>query len=371
MLQILTKFDNFARPLVLKLPSYFPTYIYSYGRKVFLNKLFHSIPNEKVKLPPENKQEFLGLEFQSNLFNAAGIFKEVYGYELCYRQGAGAFLIGTITPKPRDGNKKYGIKHPFIPLQKSQTAINWMGLPNVGIDEAFLRIQKIEKKIGCPIGLSVSAQPDSEPVKAIEELIESLKKIEHSQVDFIELNESCPNVIHSHSEHKIGNLDKSLVDRLESISNNFLVKRKRNLPVFVKFSNDTEPSQVGELIQLLTTLKFDGINFGNTSTNYSEIRERLQVVDIKNFDYFTNHFGGGVSGAVLREKSFTLSKIAIKEIERMDSSANFLIIRTGGIESNADLTASNDIGVSLNQWFTGYFDAFSRYGNDCYLKVLV
>lgn len=370
ILQILTKFDNLLRPLVLKLPSYIPVLVYSYGRKFFLNQLFNSIPAEKVILPPECKQEYLGLEFQSNLFNAAGIFKEVYGYELCYRQGAGAFLVGTITPKPRIGNVKYGIKHPFIPLQRSKAAINWMGLPNVGIDEALKRIKNIEKKSGCPIGISISSQPDSEPVGAIQELNDTFLKIEHSQVDFIELNESCPNVAHSHSEERVGKLDKSLVDRLEILSKKFLIKRKKKLPVIVKFSNDIDPEQVEELIQLLVNLKFDGINFGNTSINYSKIREQLNPIDLRNFDYFKNHFGGGVSGAVLREKSLNLCRIAAAEFEKIANKSDFLVIRTGGIDSKDDIKKSNEIGVNLNQWFTGYFETFSKYGNNCYLNVL-
>ncbi len=370
MLHFLTNLDKITRPTFLKMPGLIPVFIYSYGRKLYLSQLFKSIPKKKIEIPIECQREYLGIKFQSNLFNAAGIFKEVYGYELCYRQGAGAFLVGTITPRARQGNFKKGIKHPFVPLQQSHSAINWMGLPNVGIHEALSRISRIEKKSGCPIGISISLQPDMPADKAIIELIEVFKLIEQSQVDFIELNESCPNVEHSHSNEQIENLDKGLVQRLELISNKFLKKRHRTLPVIVKFSNDTEVAQVNQLVELLINLKFDGINFGNTSTKYSEIYNKLSRNDIRNFENFTQNFGGGVSGSVLREQSLLLCRDAKNCVQELRKETDFLVIRTGGIENSKDIFESNSIGVHLNQWFTGYFEAFSEYGHRCYSRVL-
>ena len=370
MLQFLSKIDSFTRPIVLKLPGLFPVLIYSYGRKLFLNQLFKTIPRKKIEIPSQFHRELWGIKFQSNLFNAAGIFKEVYGYELCYRQGAAAFLVGTITPRARNGNIKKGIKHPFIPLQKSHAAINWMGLPNVGIEEALSRIRRIEKKKGCPIGISISSQPNVSENQAINELIDVFKLVEQSQVDFIELNESCPNVDHTHSSEQIGNLDKGLVDRLELISQKFLKQRKRLLPVVVKFSNDTALEQVDELVELLISLRFDGINFGNTSTQYSEIQNQLNESDIRNFQNFTQTFGGGVSGAVLRKKSLSLCSAAVEKSKQISNQTEFIIIRTGGIEHEGDVFESNLTGVHLNQWFTGYFEAFSKYGYNCYSRIL-
>ena len=369
MISILTKFDNIARPFLLKFPSYIPTFIYSYSRKFFLKQMYSSLPKKSITLPSYVQRQFWGLNFQSNLFNAAGMFKDVWGYELSYRHGAGAFLCGTITPKPRKGNIKMGIKHPFIPLEKSKSAINWMGLPNIGIEIALQRISKIEKRIGCPIGISISAQPEDSEPKSIFELIDALKMIENSQVDFVELNESCPNVNHSNSIEKFGNLANNLVERLEIISKSFLRKRNRNLPVVVKFSNDTNPNQVDELVELLVNLGFDGINFGNTSTNYSELRELIDKDERKNFDFFTKNFGGGVSGLVLKDKSLNLCNKAIQKRNSLPLQREFVVIRTGGIQKWDELQNSNIIGVNLNQWFTGYFENFSKYGHYIYAKM--
>lgn len=369
MLNFIVDIDKILRPQITKLPSYIPIFFYSYGRKLFLKTFYNNIPKVRIELGSAYQKDLLGLKFQSNLFNAAGMFKEVFGYEVSYRQGAGAFLVGTITPLPRKGNFRFGIKHPFVPLVQSNAAINWMGLPNIGIDEALKRISQIEKKEGCPLGISISQQPELPENQAIRQLIDSLLMTSKSQVDFIELNESCPNVSHSSSLTFIGNLDKSLIDRLEIIADKFLKKRTRNLPVIVKFSNDTDLAQVRELVDTLVSMGYDGVNFGNTSTNYHELRTKIHKNDLHNFDYFTSVFGGGVSGNVLKDKSLELCKMALQSIPKA-LTKEFVVIRTGGVENHKDLIKSNDVGIYLNQWFTGYFEMFSKHKHNLYKIVL-
>lgn len=368
--EILAKIDFYLRRSIVATDPYLASFFYSYSRKLFL-KLFYEDSNfEKVEIPEKYLTEVFGLIFQSPIFNAAGIFKEVDGYEVAYKQGAGAFLIGTITPKLRKGNFKKGILHPFIPLASTSSAINWMGLPNLGFGEASERIKKIEKHNGCPIGISISFQPDSTYPESMNEIIEGFQLFERSQVDFIELNESCPNVAHHHDVETIGLLDKSLVSRLEELSQKFLKNRKRNLPIFVKFSNDTNPEQLIELIDLLIELGFDGINLGNTSTSYSEYLTKIDLKDKDNFKYFTETFGGGVSGTLLKEKSLNLSKIAAEYVCKKDLNREFVVIRTGGVESSEDIQVTLQSGIQMINWFTGYFENFSQNGHKLYQKIL-
>ena len=368
--EILAKIDLCFRKSIISTNPYIASFFYSYSRKLFLKLLYSDVDFTKIDIPIKYQTKLLGLTFQSPIFNAAGIFKEVYGYEVAYRQGAGAFLIGTITPKPRKGNSKKAILHPFIPLASSNSAINWMGLPNVGFAEAAKRINTIEKRPRCPIGISISFQPESEYPDSVNEIIDGFTLFQSSQVDFIELNESCPNVEHSHNIEKIGNLDKSLVDRLTELSERFLKHRQRHLPIFVKFSTDTMPDQLPELIDLLMELGFDGINLGNTSTTYSEYLDAVNKKDRENFEYFTNTFGGGVSGKLIKSKSLSLSKVASEYIRQKNSSNEFIVIRTGGIESAEDINLTLQSGIPLMNWFTGYFDQFSNYGHQVYSKLL-
>ncbi len=363
--ELLAKLDNQIRPFVLLMNPWFSTFVYSYGRKIFLNLLSNDIPKEKFVPPPEYHKKLWDIDFQSPIFNAAGMFKKGEGYYTVANQGAGAYLAGTVTYHPRKGNFRNGILHPFLPYHSSDSASNWMGLPNEGFEIVAKRLSKIEKMKGCPVGISLSFSPDKEIERAIQEMLEGLQMFEKANVDFIEINESCPNV--NHADHD--NHEKKLWLRLEQISEKFLAKRKRKLPVIIKFSNDTGTEQIPNLIDNLINFGFDGVNFGNTSTNYSNYFEDIDRYDKKNFQYFTNTYNGGLSGKILKSKSLELCSESVKFINNKNISKEFYIIRTGGVESLQDINSSLSHNILINQWFTGYFSAFSLYGHKLYKQI--
>jgi dihydroorotate dehydrogenase len=370
LIEFISKFDSLTRPVIFIISPVLTTKLYSFGRKEFLKHLASEIPNISFTPSPEDSIKLWGLKFGCRLFNSAGMFKSGEGYQLCQNQGAGSFLAGTTTSKPRKGNFKNGILHPFMPMPKSNAAINWMGLPNEGHSVVAYRLSNIKKVEGCPVGASVSIDPDLNSTESLPLLIKGLKKYQLAGVDYIELNESCPNVEHEHSEELINGLDKSLVERLEYIKTNFLDKRIRLLPVIVKFSIDTELELVPNIVDVLITLGFDGVNFGNTSKEYNLYKNQLNQNELKGFQYFTNTFGGGLSGKPLKEKSLELAKNAVLCKKQKNLPKEFIIIRTGGIENKQDYQNSIDAGIDLNQWFTGYFEMFSKYGHSLYEKML-
>lgn len=369
MIEKAAKFDSFIRPLVMqKLPK-FGIELYSKFRKEFLKHLVASSPADKVYLSESNAVQIWDLRFNCSLFNSAGMFKSGYGYELCYRQGAGAFLAGTSTGKPRPGNQKDGLWHPFMPMPKSNAALNWLGLPNDGHTALAQKLSKIEKKIGCPIGASLSSDPDLTQNEALPLLVDGIKDFARAGVDFIEINESCPNVAHNLSDEKINGLDKALVERLEFISDKFLKFRNNNLPIIVKFSVETDIDLVENIMTTLIDLGYDGVNFGNTVKKYDQYLNKIDNADIDNLKYFTDKYGGGLSGKPLKNDSLLLASKAVKIRNSKNCSREFAVIRTGGIDSRQDIIDSQKNGVDLNQWFTGYFEMFSKYGHELYKEL--
>jgi dihydroorotate dehydrogenase len=366
--ELLAKADKTFRPIVNSLSAEMAVKLYSQGRKLFLKKLSNEILNNRIRIPQEFRQRLWEIDFYSPLFNAAGMFKYGEGYYTVAMQGAGAYLCGTTTAKARIGNIKNKIHHPFISYPKSNSASNWMGLPNYGHSYVAERIELLSKLPGCPIGASISPNPEDEFDSAVGGVIEGLNIYMSANADFAEINESCPNVIHDCDIDSSG-LDKNLINRLTAVSEKFLKNRNKNFPIIIKLSNDTNPDLLEPLIDLLLSLGYDGINFGNTSTDYSDIRKQLNKVDLKSFEYFITTFGGGVSGKVLKEKSYTLCQYANEYINKKQIANEFNIIRTGGIENISDINKSKEIGVKLNQWFTGYFDSFSSDGHHLYEKM--
>lgn len=343
------------------LPPKLQVWLSSFGRSIFMEQFVKHVPRP-IALPDSSlKVSAWGLNFRSSLMNSAGMFKNGEGYDVIEALGAGGYIGGTSTTNWRRGNEKLGIKLPSIILPKSKMAVNWLGLPNLGDGVLAKQSFTANKKSDCPIGWSVMRSPDFNESQGVQLLIESLWLYhEHPQVDFIEINESCPNV---------KNGGGSIIPRLQLISDKFANLRRRNLPLIVKLSNDLTPDIVKELIPHLIRLGFDGVNLGNTSTMYNNYSHKLMDSERDLFDYFTNQFGGGVSGTMLKQSSLALCRAAAEEVEKLKPNHEFHIIRSGGINSGQDLIESSQNGVTLNQWYTGFFENFNKDGYSVYHKL--
>lgn len=350
---------------MVNLPSPFITSLYSNQKKKILKRLSEDYVNFDLEIVEFEPIKLWDINFGFPLFNSAGMFKKGESYYTVAKQGAGAYLSGTTTSTYRKGNFKNGVLHPFASFPNSGSAVNWMGLPNEGHKIVAKRLSEIEKFPNCPIGASLSASPEEYEKEALENMVEGMNLYKKAEVDFLEINESCPNITEGHIVNN-SSLDSGLIDRLEYISKNFLKNRERNIPVIVKFSNDTDLSLVSEIIDILVELGFDGVNFGNTSTQYTNLSGMIEAKERKIYDYFTDNFGGGLSGKVLNGLSLELVKGSSEYLKEKNLGREFHIIRTGGINSPKELKHSIESGASICQWYTAYFSEFAKYGHRVY-----
>jgi dihydroorotate dehydrogenase len=362
----LARCERFLRPVLVKtLPPKFITKIYSKGRYHFLRTLCAEHPSP-VEPPAHLARTLWGINFRSPLFNAAGLFKDGAGFDGAFALGAGAFLSGTSTANPRTGNAKAGIQLPFAPYPTSGAASNWLGLPGPGDKAIAALLKALPRKLGFPIGASIMGAPDiKDPSERLQRLIEGLWAYHAADVDFIELNESCPNT----GERLAG--IKELEERIERIAAEFLAKRRTNrrLPVLVKFSPDLDVALIPALLALLIKAGVDGVTFGNTSTDYAGLRPAIAEDEHALFDFFTKNFGGGISGQPLKAKVLPLIKAAASYLSENRPEQEFHLIWCGGIETHADLALALKSGASLAQWYTGFFEQYSRVGNKAYQIV--
>jgi dihydroorotate dehydrogenase len=366
LIETFSEIEHHFRPLLAYLPADAATKISSFGKSKFMEKYVNEEP-EKILFRKDQSIKLWDIRFNSPLFNAAGMFKLGKGYNVVANQGAGAFLAGTTTYRSREGNTKHKIRHPFIPFPRSQAAINWLGLPNPGHEVVANRLSKIEKVKNCPIGISLSYDSVDTKEIALKNMVLGLEMYEKAGVDFVEINESCPNV---EGKSVSNNLEPELVERLEYISKNFISKLNRNLPVLVKLSNDTNINQVEDLVRILSDLNYSGVNFGNTSTRYKDLENSIRRKEQHHYYYFYNTFGGGLSGEPLKQNSLELASKTIQSIEKISPRNEFHVIRTGGISSISDIEKSTQHGIQLNQWYTGYFKNFGLHGHKLYQKLL-
>lgn len=358
LLERLVAAEHHLRPLVGNLSPALAVRLFSSGRTAVAKWIVAQRPVHR-DIPADGRVVAWGLEFGMGLWNAAGMFKDGRGYELAVRQGAGAFVAGTTTSRARAGNVRSGIRWPAASYARSGSASNWMGLPNPGHEVVARRIHNTVRHPACPLGASVAAEPGLDADVAIAELLHGMRLYEQAGVDYLEVNESCPNTEH----HDVAD---SLVQRLQQISDGFLRHRTRRLPVVVKFSVDTDPQQIPALLSMLIDLNYDGIILGNTSTDYSKHAAAVDPHDRPLYDFFTKNFGGGLSGALVRQDAQDLARIAQQTLDSIKPSREFHVIRCGGIAQASDLRSSQADGIQLHQWYTGYYEAFARHGHDLY-----
>lgn len=363
----LARLDKHIRPLLVSvLPSKTLTAFYSKTRPIFQKQLVRCAPTIIPFIPPaELSRTLWGIEFRSPILNAAGMYKNGEGYPLVAAQGAGGYLSGTTTSRKRAGNSKADIYLPFAPYPRSRAASNWLGLPNDGDEVIAKRLAEITRLPGCPVGASIMGDPDLADTERHDALLHGLEMYRAANVDFIEINESCPNTAEGKPQ------ENDLARRLRFISKNFLQRTigARQIPLIVKFSTDTELAQVPALLQLLFDLGFSGVNFGNTSTQYSRHAASINPREWSLYNFYTQTFGGGVSGAPLKGDSLSLVKAAAEYLRTNRPQHEFHIIRTGGIETATDVRESLNAGASLTQWYTGYFEAFARDGHQVYQQL--
>lgn len=352
--ELVANLESKLRPAIMNLlPPHLAVRMYSSGRQRFLEMLKKEIPDQQIASNGLERKMW-GITFRSPIMNAAGMFKNGECYEMAAMQGAGAYLAGTVTLEERAGNR--GL--PFVPYPNSGAASNFLGLPNLGANAVAEKLKLIRRN-DCPLGISLMDAPNLD-YSAIG-LTLMIDFFRDSGVDFIEINESCPNTGHLASDNEV-------YRRLQSLQKT-QGNGKKKIPIVVKFSTDTPLHQVPQIMDMLFSLGYDGVNFGNTSTRYDELVSSMSDNDLGLFFYFTQKFKGGVSGRPLKEKSLKLVETAARYLRQGAPKQEFHVWRTGGVEDAKDLRESEQAGASMSQWFTGYWEAFSKYGHDLYKEL--
>lgn len=296
--------------------------------------------------PPHHPQTLWGLTFRNDVGNAAGLDKDGSLLEFNYRMGAGFAVAGTVLHKPHTGNL-YPLMgeqlNPWTPLPNSGSAINSLGLPGQGIAPVLERIERFRSKYqpkDFPIGLSIMGHPREEGEEKIQG-VESCLQQALPLVDFIEINESCPNV--QHHDHSALALR---IDRFCKIRNEL----KPDLPLWFKFAECPDEQTLNHL----NAAKAQGIVLTNTQTDYKKLGPELSTEDQNIFQHYTQHYKGGMSGKIIQNTSRQAVLKARQIIER--EQLQLQLIHVGGLKTFSDMQDSRTL-TPLREWYSGYMEA--------------
>lgn len=277
------------------------------------------------------EREVFGLKFKNPVGLAAGFDKDAKLYNEFSNFGFGFVEIGTLTPKPQEGNPKKRL----FRLLEDDAIINRMGFNNKGVFEAVeLLKQKHKVLIGGNIGKN-KLTPNENAIKDYLICFEAL--FEH--VDYFVVNVSSPNTPGLRELQDKEPLT-NLLNRLKHQNGKFAKKlQQKEKPILLKIAPDLTDEQLLDIITIVETTGIDGIIATNTTVSRSGLKSHLILTEEK----------GGLSGKPLRERSTEVIRFLAEK-----SNKSFPIIGVGGIHSPEDALEKLDAGADLIQLYTGF-----------------
>jgi len=366
----LARFDAKVRPFFAAvLPHSIFVWIYSSSRPLFLSLMARGGNSSVMNFP--SPRSALGLRFRSDLGNSAGLDKDGTLLDFNFDLGAGFAVVGTVLSAPHTGNlfPMWGGLvdcNAWTPLPFSGGALNSLGLPAHGVDVAVRNIAEFRHRRGItpqghesanlenlecfPIGVSIMGHPKQEGQEKLDGVLECVRKA-IPVADFIEINESCPNVKH-------GGDSCGLAARLAGVTKLRDDMRKstgRYVSILVKLG---DLGDADATVQLLAKHGIDGIVLLNTQRDYDAFD--LPALDKSLLDHYTNTYGGGLSGPPIKERSMKQAAAATAAVQKQGLQNRFVVVHVGGISDAGDVQRSRNTGAELRQWYTGMVNALAE-----------
>jgi len=263
-------------------------------------------------------QELFGCTFYNPIGLGAGFDKNATMIRGVQILGFGFTEVGTITPKPQEGNPKPRM---FRHIEE-ETLQNAMGFNNEGLLKAQQRLKKLYP-FATPIGVNIGKNkltPESEAINDYTTLIKAL----HTLGDYIVINISSPNTPGLRDLQ-----NEEFITRLFAEA-----KALTNKPILLKIAPDMSLEDAVNLTKMAVEKGADGIIATNTTVDYSLVKHPKEI--------------GGLSGAVLKHKSFEIFEAIAKELY-----GKTILISVGGIDSAQEAYKRIKAGASLVQIYSG------------------
>jgi dihydroorotate dehydrogenase len=275
-------------------------------------------PHRPPDLPPSLRTQVAGLDFHSPIGLAAGFDKDAEVPDQMLSLGFGFVEVGTITPRPQEGNPKPRL----FRLAEDRAVINRMGFNNHGQPAAFQRLLDCRHRTG-PLGVNVGANKDS--ADRIADYASGVRAM--SQVaDYLTINISSPNTPGLRGLQDGGVLEELLAAVRE-------VRTKK--PLFLKVAPDLDDKDPARIVKAAIDHGIDAIIVSNTTVSRPTLKSKYAGE------------AGGLSGAPLK----ALALDALRKF-RIASSGEITLIGVGGIANADDAFERIRAGASLIQLYS-------------------
>ena len=276
------------------------------------------------------EREVFGLKFKNPVGLAAGFDKDAKLFNELSDFGFGFIEIGTLTPKPQDGNPKKRL----FRLKSDSAIINRMGFNNGGVEAAILRLKKNK---GVLIGGNIGKNKitlNEDATKDYEICFEAL----YDYVDYFVVNVSSPNTPNLRELQEKEPLTK-LLQTLQDLNDQKAVtlSLSNGKPILLKIAPDLTNEQLLDIIDIVNETKIAGVIATNTTISRDGLTSENKVET------------GGLSGKPLTKRSTEVIRFLSEK-----SNKSFPIIGVGGIHTADDAIEKLNAGASLVQLYTGF-----------------
>eukprot|EP01083_Nonionella_stella_P029139 80295_1 len=290
-----------------------------------------------------------GLTFTNPIGLAAGFDKHGECIDGMLDLGFGFVEIGSITPKPQNGNEKPRVWR----LKKDKAVINRYGFNSDGHQAVERRLQArlrdMNRSSYGKLGINLGKNKYVKQADAVNDYIKGIETFS-KYADYLVINISSPNTPGLRDLQRrdiIHNLLSKLKETRDAVHEaNFAdsimascVKCKPPpTPLLVKIAPDLKDSEIEDIAYVVREVGIDGVIVSNTTI----ARDGLKTSEKITSEY------GGLSGKPVFEKSNEV----LRKMYRC-TNGEMPLIGVGGVSSVEDAYTKIKCGASLVQVYTG------------------
>jgi dihydroorotate dehydrogenase len=287
---------------------------------------------------PEKPVEAFGLKFKNPVGLAAGYDKDGIAIRGLAALGFGHIEIGTVTPRPQEGNPKPRV----FRLVEDEAIINRMGFPGRGAEYAAKRLEgwkvgrsqpanlQTFKPANIILGVNLGKNKDTPLENAADDYI-TLMRTFTPLADYLTINISSPNTV--------GLRRLQGREMLEDLLGRIKIERSTSnvrCPILVKLAPDLRDDELDDALSVILDTGMDGVIATNTTLARDGLRSKLQGET------------GGLSGRPLTVRSEAVLGKVVKRL-----AGRVPVVSVGGIMSPEDAKRRLDMGAALVQVYTG------------------
>lgn len=273
-----------------------------------------------------------GLTFPNVLGIAAGFDKDVRVAAGLATLGFGHIEVGTLTPRPQEGNPRPRI----FRLPKDEALINRMGFPNCGVLAALPRLKKLAaQERDWILGVSLGKQKETPLADAAADYTHMMQLV-YNYADYLAINISSPNtpgLRDLQGGQYLAHLLDTIIAESHTLAQQFGIERR---PLFLKIAPDLTDEELDAILNVVLAKEIDALIATNTTLS----REGLRSSNRRET--------GGLSGRPLSQPSTTIIRTIAQKTD-----GQLPIIGVGGIRTAADVREKLTAGATLVQLYTG------------------